>query len=90
MSDMMEIDAGDEMATRIVAVGEAVFRAAEELKLAALAAVNGGRAWVEEREGGGASFREFLPDLMEGGDPFHAPAAAPRAYDGAADEPVTI
>src|SRR5207247_1517200 len=35
MSDMMEIDTGDDMATRIVAVGEAVSRAAEELKLAA-------------------------------------------------------
>jgi signal transduction histidine kinase len=25
------------------------------------AALHGGRAWVEEREGGGASFRVFLP-----------------------------
>ncbi len=34
MSDMMEIDNGDEMTTRIVAVGEAVSRAADELKRA--------------------------------------------------------
>ena len=30
--------------------------------LSRLALVHGGRAWVEEREGGGASFRVFLPD----------------------------
>jgi K+-sensing histidine kinase KdpD len=35
MSDMLEIDTGDEMATRIAAVGEAVARAAEDLKFAA-------------------------------------------------------
>jgi signal transduction histidine kinase len=28
-----------------------------------LAEVHAGRAWVEKREGGGASFRLFLPDV---------------------------
>jgi K+-sensing histidine kinase KdpD len=31
-----------------------------------LAEVHAGRAWVEEREGGGASFRVFLPDVTAG------------------------
>jgi two-component system sensor histidine kinase KdpD len=31
-----------------------------------LAEVHAGRAWVEDREGGGASFRVFLPDVTEG------------------------
>jgi signal transduction histidine kinase len=30
--------------------------------VAQFANLHGGRAWVEEREGGGASFRVFLPD----------------------------
>jgi hypothetical protein len=30
-----------------------------------LAEVHAGRAWVEERDGGGASFRVFLPDVTE-------------------------
>ena len=30
-----------------------------------LAEVHAGRAWVEQREGGGASFRVFLPDVTE-------------------------
>ena len=30
-----------------------------------LAEVHAGRAWVQEREGGGASFRVFLPDVTE-------------------------
>jgi two-component system sensor histidine kinase KdpD len=29
--------------------------------VARFAQIHGGRAWVEEREGGGASFRVFLP-----------------------------
>lgn len=33
--------------------------------LARLAEIHGGRAWVEERPGGGASFRVFLPDGQE-------------------------
>src|SRR6266511_3143913 len=80
MSDMMEIDTGDEMSTRIVAVGEAVSRAADELKhavervttgmslLAGLADLHRCRAWVEKREGV-TSHRVFLPDAMEGPTP---------------------
>jgi two-component system, OmpR family, sensor histidine kinase MtrB len=30
--------------------------------VARFAALHGGRAWVEDREGGGASFRVLLPD----------------------------
>ena len=30
------------------------------------AALHSGRAWVEEREGGGASFRVFIPDGTAG------------------------
>jgi hypothetical protein len=33
--------------------------------LARLAEIHGGRAWVEERPGGGASFRVFLPGTQE-------------------------
>ncbi len=42
------------------------------------AALHHGRAWVEEREGGGASFRVFLPagDASPSDDP-HEPVAAP-------------
>jgi PAS domain S-box-containing protein len=36
--------------------------------------LHGGRAWVQEREGGGASFRVFLPD-RSGGDPVAGPVA---------------
>jgi signal transduction histidine kinase len=36
--------------------------------LSKLAEIHGGKAWVEERPGGGASFRVFLPDASEGGD----------------------
>ena len=32
--------------------------------LSRLAEIHGGRCWVEERPGGGASFRVFLPDAM--------------------------
>jgi PAS domain S-box-containing protein len=39
------------------------------------AELHGGRAWVEEREGGGASFRVYLPD---------APEAEPVALPGVA------
>ncbi len=42
-----------------------------------VAEVHGGRAWVEEREGGGASFRVFLPDVTE-----VATEAASQAVDG--------
>ena len=30
--------------------------------VARFAALHGGRAWVEDRKGGGSSFRVFLPD----------------------------
>ncbi|MGH3028571.1 MAG: sensor histidine kinase, partial [Gaiellaceae bacterium] len=51
-----------------------------------VAEVHGGRAWVEEREGGGASFRVFLPDVTE-----IATEAASQAVDGTqADEDVTV
>jgi K+-sensing histidine kinase KdpD len=33
--------------------------------LSRLAELHGGRAWVEDRPGGGASFRVFLPDMAE-------------------------
>jgi signal transduction histidine kinase len=42
-----------------------------------VAEVHGGRAWVEEREGGGASFRVFLPDATE-----VAAEAASQPVDG--------
>ena len=46
-----------------------------------LAEVHAGRAWVEEREGGGASFRVFLPDVTAGATQT-AGQAADRAEDG--------
>jgi K+-sensing histidine kinase KdpD len=33
--------------------------------LSKMAAIHGGRAWVEERQGGGVSFRVFLPDVSD-------------------------
>ena len=44
--------------------------------LARLAEIHGGRAWVEERPGGGASFRVFLPDVQE---------RQPETQEGSAD-----
>lgn len=53
--------------------------------LARLAEIHGGRAWVEERPGGGASFRVFLPaaqdEAHEGSDD-GAPAARPETDAG--------
>jgi len=43
--------------------------------VARFAELHGGRAWVQERAGGGASFRVFLPDV-------------PGEADGRADEPL--
>jgi K+-sensing histidine kinase KdpD len=78
------------MSTLAVAHGRPAERARTGISLLSrLADVHDGRAWVEEREGGGASFRVFLPDVMEGGNPVHAPGAD-RTHDGAADEHVTI
>ncbi|MEO8475964.1 MAG: PAS domain-containing protein [Actinomycetota bacterium] len=36
--------------------------------VARFAALHGGRAWVDEREGGGASFKVFLPEMPPGDD----------------------
>lgn len=47
--------------------------------LARLAEIHGGRAWVEERPGGGASFRVFLAESDAGGD---RPEAAPSPAEG--------
>jgi signal transduction histidine kinase len=38
------------------------------------AELHGGRAWVQERDGGGASFRVFLPADPEAGGPVLPPA----------------
>jgi signal transduction histidine kinase len=37
--------------------------------VAQFASLHGGRAWVEDRPGGGASFRVFLPDTSDPGLP---------------------
>ena len=34
--------------------------------VARFAELHGGRAWVEDRQGGGASFRIFLPTAVDG------------------------
>ncbi|MCA1727495.1 MAG: ATP-binding protein [Actinobacteria bacterium] len=39
-----------------------------------LAELHGGRAWVQDRPGGGASFRVYLPDV-----PQNAPSMTPDA-----------
>lgn len=86
-----QVPDGIRMSTLAVAHGRPAERARTGMSLLSrLADVHDGRAWVEEREGGGASFRVFLPDVMEGGNPVHAPGADVRAHDGAADEHVTI
>jgi K+-sensing histidine kinase KdpD len=48
-----------------------------------LAEVHAGRAWIEEREGGGASFRVFLPEMAD-------VQGAPGQGAEDAGEPVTI
>jgi K+-sensing histidine kinase KdpD len=48
-----------------------------------LAEVHAGRAWIEEREGGGASFRVFLPEMAD-------VQGAPGQSAEDAGEPVTI
>lgn len=45
--------------------------------VARFAELHGGRAWVEDRDGGGASFRVFLPALISGNGHLRAPAPAP-------------
>jgi signal transduction histidine kinase len=42
--------------------------------VARFAEIHGGRAWVQEREGGGASFRVFLPDGWAEPDGLAGPA----------------
>jgi K+-sensing histidine kinase KdpD len=49
-----------------------------------LAEVHAGRAWIEEREGGGASFRVFLPEMAD------VPQGAPGQAAEDSDEAVTI
>ena len=51
-----------------------------------LAEVHAGRAWVEEREGGGASFRVFLPDVTEAAAEAAAEASRQSADATAADD----
>jgi len=86
-----DVPDGIRKSTLAVAHGRPAERAPTGMSLLSrLADLHGGKAWVEEREGGGASFRVFLPDVMEGGNPVHAPGADLRAHEGAADEPVTI
>ena len=43
------------------------------------AQIHGGHAWVEERKGGGASFRVYLPDTVTPVPPGPAPAPPPAA-----------
>jgi K+-sensing histidine kinase KdpD len=51
-----------------------------------LAEVHAGRAWVEEREGGGASFRVFLPDVTEGAAEAAGQAATRTEADADVEE----
>jgi signal transduction histidine kinase len=53
--------------------------------LSRLADIHGGRAWVEERPGGGASFRVFLPDVPDettGSPQEERGVAAPALQEG--------
>ncbi len=45
--------------------------------VARFAELHGGRAWVEDREGGGASFRVFLPAIISSNGRLPAPGPAP-------------
>ena len=49
--------------------------------VARFAQLHGGRAWVDEREGGGAAFHVFLPGQRDG-----APAADASSREGGEDE----
>jgi signal transduction histidine kinase len=49
--------------------------------VARFAELHGGRAWVEDREGGGSSFRVYLPNTAP------APAAASRPADDLSSVP---
>jgi signal transduction histidine kinase len=50
--------------------------------LARLAEIHGGRAWVEERPGGGASFRVFLPSPQQAGEARAEGSAAAPMTEG--------
>jgi len=45
--------------------------------VAQFASLHGGRAWVQDRPGGGASFRVFLPDVHDS-DAATSPSLLPR------------
>jgi signal transduction histidine kinase len=53
--------------------------------LGRLAELHGGKAWVEERPGGGSSFRVFLPDVAQHSDDL-APQADREAFAFVPDE----
>jgi signal transduction histidine kinase len=53
--------------------------------LARLAEIHGGRAWVEERSGGGASFRVFLPSPQQAGETGETGADASAGFQAAQD-----
>ncbi|HXF56748.1 MAG TPA: PAS domain S-box protein [Actinomycetota bacterium] len=55
--------------------------------VARFAELHGGRAWVEERSGGGASFRVWLPGTGSSGPhaPAGGPARGPAGTEGAGD-----
>jgi hypothetical protein len=68
--------------------------------VARFAELHGGRAWVEERIGGGAAFRVLLsseprpatesvrlPEDPEGSEPEGEPEGEPAGPDGSPDEP---
>jgi K+-sensing histidine kinase KdpD len=55
--------------------------------LARLAALHGGRAWVEARPGGGASFRVFLPAASSASSAGDGAAPNDVAAEGAAEVP---
>lgn len=56
--------------------------------LTRLAELHGGKAWVEERPGGGSSFRVFLPDVSEHSDDL-APPPEREAFALVPDEEET-
>jgi PAS domain S-box-containing protein len=51
--------------------------------VAMFAELHGGKAWVEERDGGGASFRVFLPSVQPYGESKQEEAESPPPLDAA-------
>lgn len=51
--------------------------------VAMFAELHGGKAWVEEREGGGASFRVFLPSVQSYSDSELEEPESPPPLDAA-------